>query len=170
VTVEEDFTSFVEGAQRGLVRFGFLLVGDQQRAEDLVQVALLKVFVRWARIADPASYARTVMVREASRWRRRRWTRERPDQAAGAGSAVPDPSAAIDVAQSVRDALRRLPVDQRAVLALRYLEQRSEAETASLLGIAPGTVKSRAARALATLRKASLFVDDADLRRLPDGR
>jgi RNA polymerase sigma-70 factor (sigma-E family) len=170
VGIDESFTTFVDGARRDLVRFGFLLVGDQHRAEDLVQVALLKVFVRWRRVDDPAAYTRTVMIREASRWRRRRWTGERPDIAAGAESGTADPSEAIDAAEAVRHALLLLPVDQRAVLVLRYFEQRSEAEIASLLGIAPGTVKSRAARALETLRQTGCLDEDSNLRRTPNGR
>ena len=64
---------------------------------------------------------------------------------------VGDPAVDVSVGQSVRVALDRLPVDQRRVLVLRYFADLTEAQIAAVLGIAPGTVKSRAARALAAL-------------------
>jgi RNA polymerase sigma-70 factor (sigma-E family) len=169
MAAEDDFTAFVDAAQVGLVHFGFLLLGDQHRAEDLVQAALLKVFVRWPRIDDAGAYTRAVMVREASRWRRRRWVGERPDASAGEYVSAEDPTARVDAADAVRSALLDLPVEQRAVLVLRYFEQRPEAEIAALLGIPPGTVKSRAARGLSALRSSGCLDADTDLRRSSDG-
>jgi RNA polymerase sigma-70 factor (sigma-E family) len=159
----DGFEAFIARAHAGLVRFGALLVGDAGKGEDLVQVALIKTYGAWNRLRDPAAagaYTRKVMVREAGRWRRRRWVGEEPT------AALPEPSAAGDATDRLvehlrlLDALRSLPVGQRAVLLLRFLEGRSEAETAELLGISPGTVKSRTSRGLAALRDAGVHDDD----------
>ena len=97
-------------------------------------------------------------MRLAVRARGRRWQREIvaarvPEPAsAQAADAIPD-----ELVLDVRTALAALPVGQRAVLMLRYLDDLSEAETARLLGIPVGTVKSRAARALASLRQTGLL-------------
>ncbi|MBV9951386.1 MAG: SigE family RNA polymerase sigma factor, partial [Acidimicrobiia bacterium] len=103
----------------------------------------------------------------STRWRRRRWTGEQPDATAGSSVAGVDAIDAADTAEVVHRALLALPIEQRAVLVLRYFEQRSEAEIAALLGIAGGTVKSRAARGLDALRAQGCL--DDDLRRSPDG-
>src|SRR3954465_11105099 len=78
---DEDFERFAAAVYPSLVRFGFVLVGDRGHAEDLAQHALVKVFLRWARNAKKGSagaYARTVMVRDATKGRRRRWRGEHP--------------------------------------------------------------------------------------------
>jgi RNA polymerase sigma-70 factor (sigma-E family) len=138
-----------------------LLTGDSGHAEDLTQSALIKTYLAWGRIRDPAnaeSYARKTQVRLAVRARGRRWRGEIaaarvPERASGQTAGASQDDLALDV----RRALAALPVDQRAVLMLRYLDDLSEAETARLLGIPVGTVKSRAARALASLRQTGLL-------------
>ena len=153
---DAEFERFVVASYPRLVRLGYLLAGDRGRAEDLVQTALVKVYGRWASLRDPeaaAAYTRTVMVREASRWRRRRWVGETPTVLVDdLGVAAGDRANGVATAALVRQALQDLPVQQRAVLVLRYFEQRSEAEIGEMLGISPGTVKSRASRALCALR------------------
>jgi RNA polymerase sigma-70 factor (sigma-E family) len=162
----DEFEAFVSRAHLGLVRFGTMLLGDPGKGEDLVQTALIKTYGAWGRLHDQAAagaYTRKVMVREAGRWRRRSWTGEQPTE------TLPEPGESSDAAEQLADhvrlveALRILPVPQRAVLLLRFLEARSEEETASLLGISVGTVKSRASRALATLRALDLLDDDGVL-------
>ncbi len=148
----EGFSEFVLARQAALLRTAYLLTGHAQDAEDLVQVALVKVVPQWRRISDnPEPYVRRVIVNEnISRWRRRRW-REHPT------GDLPDVLAeATDHAEllAVRSALAALAPRQRAVLVLRYYEGLSEAEIASTLGIAPGTVKSQARDGLARLRQA----------------
>jgi RNA polymerase sigma-70 factor (sigma-E family) len=159
VASDDDFAAFVAARYRALVRTGLLLTGDTGHAEDLTQSALIRTYLAWGRLREPANaeaYARRTLVRLALRARQRRWTAEvataRIPEAGGEPLAVVD-----DLVLDVRRALASLPVAQRAVLVLRYLDDQSEAETARLLGISPGTVKSRAARGLATLREAGLL-------------
>jgi RNA polymerase sigma-70 factor (sigma-E family) len=161
------FERFVLDAYPALVRFGALLVGNQAGGEDVAQAALIKVHGAWGRIDDKAAagaYTRTVMVRQAASWARRRWTGERPTPIDADAVTALDRTDDLAVADAVRRALATLPLDQRAVLVLRYYEDRSEEEIASLLGIAPGTVKSRAARGLAALRALGLVGDDEPAR------
>jgi len=158
---DDEFAAFVAARYRALVRTGVLLIGDSGHAEDLAQSALIRTYLAWARLRDPANaeaYARRTLVRLALRARQRRWTGE---IAAGRipepGMSTADETGQDDLVLDVRRALATLPAGQRAVLVLRYLDDQSEAETARLLGISPGTVKSRTARGLASLRQAGLL-------------
>ena len=158
---DEEFAAFVAGRYRALVRTGLLLTGDTGHAEDLAQSALIRTYLGWSRLRDPANaeaYTRRTLVRLALRARRRGSAGEiasgpRP----GGDTGVAAGFGRADVALDVRRALAALPAGQRAVLVLRYLDDQSEADTARLLGISPGTVKSRAARGLASLRQAGLL-------------
>lgn len=156
---DASFTAFVAARYPHLVRSAYLLTGDRASAEDLVQAALLRTYGRWRRLDAPhnaEAYTRTVMVRLAARSRRRRWNAETPTSSLPE-TAVADGSARIDDRDQVHAALTTLPWPQRAVLVLRFLDDRSEAETAELLGCSVGTVKSRTSRALASLRAAGLL-------------
>ena len=159
----DEFEAFIARAHSGLVRFGTLLLGDAGKGEDLVQVALIKTYGAWGRLSDPAAagaYTRKVMVREAGRWRRRRWAGEEATGALPEDVQAGDASDQLVEHLRLVDALRSLPVSQRAVVLLRFLEGRSEAETAALLGISIGTVKSRSSRGLAALRALGALDDD----------
>lgn len=164
---DDEFAAFVAARYRALVRTGLLLTGDSGHAEDLTQSALIRTYLAWGRLREPASaeaYARRTLVRLAVRARRRRWRGEVP---AGQAEPIAGPAAAGDAGRSdlaldVRRALAALPAGQRAVLVLRYLDDFTEAETARTLGIPPGTVKSRAARGLASLRAAGLLEAEGD--------
>ena len=129
------FRDFVAARYPSLVRSAYLLTGDRGHAEDLVQSSLLRTYGAWRRLAElgnAEAYTRTVMVRLATRWRSRRWHGERPaDQLPETASA--DHAVSVDLAEAVRAALQALPVAQRAVLVLRFYEQRSEAEIADVL-------------------------------------
>jgi RNA polymerase sigma-70 factor (sigma-E family) len=148
---DQEFTEWAAGCQRSLLRSAYLLTGDLQQAEDLVQDALVKVALRWTRLRDqnPTGYARQIIVRDnVSWWRRRRErTGTEPDVAA-TDHVSSDPATAMVVRQS----LMRLTPAQRAVLVLRHLDDLSERETAEILGVSVGTVKSQNAAALARLR------------------
>lgn len=160
---DEAFRQFVAARYPSLVGTAYLLTGDRGHAEDLVQTSLLRTYGAWRRLADPANaeaYTRTVMVRLATRWGARRWRGERPAERLPETASM-DHAAAVDLAEAVRAALLALPVQQRAVLVLRFYEQRSEAEIAEVLGCQVGTVKSRASRGLAALRTAGLLADVA---------
>lgn len=150
---EEEFTRFVADRTAALLRVAHVLTGDQHAAEDLVQTALAKAMLRWRHIEEhPEAYVRRVLYHEyISGWR---WRRRRPETPMadlperGAGDVT---DAAHD-RMVLRAALLRLPPRQRAVIALRYLDDLSERETAELLGCSTGTVASQASRALAKLR------------------
>lgn len=156
---DEQFRGFVTARGHALVRTAYLLTGDQQLAEDLVQTALERAVRHWSTIRDVGAaeqYVRRTMYREnISLWRRRRLT-ELPT------ALVPEPrrrASAEPTEQSVdrivlRDALRRLGPRQRTVLVLRYFEDLTERQVADLLGISVGTVKSQAHKALQAMRSA----------------
>jgi RNA polymerase sigma-70 factor (ECF subfamily) len=153
--IEEEFREFVAARSAALLRTAYLLAGDWATAEDLLQTALTKTFLAWQRLGHIESvepYARRVLVNTATSWWRRRWHGERPTE------VLPERSAPDQFEEQVeRDRLwrhlRALPARQRAVLVLRFYEDLSEAETAALLNISPGTVKSQTFRALRTLRQ-----------------
>jgi RNA polymerase sigma-70 factor (sigma-E family) len=154
-----DFADFVALRLPSLLRFGHALTGNPHDASDLVQEVLERVGVRWASIGrergGPDAYVRRAMVNaRTSRWRRRRpetLVDQIPETAAPARDRFDD--------EPLWQALRELPKRQRAVIVLRYYEDLSEAEIAATLGVSNGTVKSQAARGMATLRK--LLADDA---------
>jgi RNA polymerase sigma-70 factor (ECF subfamily) len=155
VSRDEDYTAFVALSYRSLLRTAYLLVGDRGHAEDLVQTALVKTYTAWPRLRELAraeAFARTTLVRATLRWRSRRWHGELPS-ASLPEVAVTEDGSLLDV----RRALANLPPGQRAVLVLRFLDDLSEAQTAHLLGISTGTVKSRTARALAALRTSEVL-------------
>lgn len=137
-------------------RFAAVMTGDHASGDDIVQEVLLRTHARWRRISAldrPEFYVRRMIVNEFLSARRRLW-RLVPG---GMGTDVDDrvtPDHAASLAD--RDALvaeiRRLPRQQRAVVALRYFEGLSDQEIAELLGVTPVTVRGYVGRALATLR------------------
>jgi RNA polymerase sigma-70 factor (sigma-E family) len=147
------FEEFVAGRGQALQRFGYALTGDWALAEDLLQTALARAYPRWSRVQrdNPEAYVRKIMLNTWSSWWRRRWRGELPTGRLP-DAAGPDRYADVDRRQALRSALAQLPPRQRAVVVLRYHQDLSEAQVAELLGISVGTVKSQAARALATLR------------------
>ena len=146
---EQEFTAWAVGAERRLLRSAYLLTGDLHRAEDLVQEALVKVALRWSRLQDgnPTAYARTIIVRDNISWWRRR--RDVPMPTPRELAAV---SSDTEAALVVRRSLDRLTAKQRAVVVLRHFDDLSEHDTAAVLGVSVGTVKSQNAAALARLR------------------
>jgi RNA polymerase sigma-70 factor (sigma-E family) len=152
------FEDFVAGRGQALQRFGYALTGDWALAEDLLQTALARAYPRWSRITrdDPEAYVRKIMLNTWSSWWRRRWRGEVPS-AQLPEAAGPDSYVAVDSRQVLRAALAALPPRQRAVVVLRYHQDLSEVQVADLLGISVGTVKSQAAKALATLRQQAVL-------------
>lgn len=152
-----DFDDFVSTRGPSLLRFAYLLTGDAHQAEDIVQEALARAHLRWKQIDSydvPEAYVRKVVLRQYLSWRRRRSSSEI------AVAAVPDRADGADVSDQVADRqqlsvlLAGLPKMQRAVIVLRYFEDRGDEDIARLLGCAPATVRSHAARGLNRLRAA----------------
>ena len=153
---EERFTDFVRAYSSSLFRTAYLMTGDYQRAEDILQSALVRIYQRWTRIdamERPLGYAQRVVVTQAASWWRRRSSHEALLQT----SDEPSWNGRVDdIAEHERvwQAVLSLPPRQRAVTVLRYYEDLTEAQIAETLGMAPGTVKSHghaAARRLAEL-------------------
>ena len=147
------FEEFAAGALPALLRFGHVLTGSPEEAEDLVQEALAKSLRRWRRVSadDPVAYVRKAMVNtHLTRWRR--WGAR--VQVGGVPEIAAD-DAGLARSQdwdALRRALARLPSRQRAVLVLRYLEDLPDVAIAALLDCQPATVRSLASRGLAALR------------------
>jgi RNA polymerase sigma-70 factor (sigma-E family) len=154
----QSFSEFVRARGAALARSAYLLTGDQNLAEDLVQTALGRAMPRWAKIADhPEPYVRRILYREhVNGWRCRKpleyLMREVPDHDDGRSRRDMD---AIELRVVVDQALARLTPRQRAVLILRYFEDLPEAHTAELLNCSIGTVKSQTRHALRRLRDLS---------------
>jgi RNA polymerase sigma-70 factor (sigma-E family) len=144
-----DFDVFVAAASPRLLATAYLLTGDHGRAEDLLQTALARTWLAWARVEVPEPYVRSAMVNTYASWWRRRWRGERPTEVLPDTALVEDGTAQHDIWM----ALRRLPRGQRAVLVLRFYEDLTEAETADVLGCSVGTVKSQCSKGLAKLRR-----------------
>lgn len=145
-----EFSDFVAEVSPRLLRTAWFLTGDAHTAEDLVQSALEKVYLRWGRLRgqDPGAYARRCVVNENIDSHRKR-RRERVE-------AAPPERATHDAEPEDRTALTamlaRLPKRERQVVVLRHYVGLSEAETAATIGCSLGTVKSSNSRGLAKLR------------------
>jgi RNA polymerase sigma-70 factor (sigma-E family) len=150
----DEFDLFVRARGPALMRAAYLLTGDQHLAEDLVQSALARTHLAWSRleaIGNAEAYARKVMYhQQVSWWRRRRVPETLPGDLPE--SAESDGNDGTAARLALRLALLELAPRQRAVLILRFFEDRTTAETAELLGCTVGTVKSQTAKALARLR------------------
>lgn len=154
----EDFASFVAAHGRRLVHLAELLTGDRHVAEDLTQDVLARAFLRWDKVRrdDPYAYLRRALINaRTDRWRRRVPVpvEQVPQE------VVPDHAAGVADRDRVLRALRELTDRERGVVALRFYEDLSEAETAHVLGVAVGTVKSTTARALGKLRQHPALAD-----------
>lgn len=155
----DDFEEFARARTPHLYRTAWLLAGDRHHAEDLVQETLAKMFRAWRglhRIDNPSAYAQTVLARTfISQRRRRSWTEQPtaalPDRADRQG----DPALRL----SLQNALAELSPLDRAVLVLRFFEDRSVEQVALDLGKNAGAIKARTSRALERLR--AVLGDDA---------
>jgi RNA polymerase sigma-70 factor (sigma-E family) len=151
-----DFQEFAVTRGGQLFRTAFLLTaGDAHLAEDLVQEALGRMFARWgklSRLDNPSGYAQTVLVNVFISLRRKRSSGELPTgiptERTGGVAGEEDPALRV----TLLAALRQLPPQDRAVLVLRYWEDRSVEETAAALRLTSTAVRSRSSRALERLR------------------
>jgi RNA polymerase sigma-70 factor (sigma-E family) len=175
VTTEEnasmdDFAAFVHATGAQLYRTALALTGDHHLAEDLTQTTYAKVFASWRRVCkagNPVGYARTILLNTFLSHRRLRRSSELPGRVDLTETLAGLPAEARDAADSdtrldLLAALRRLSATDRAVLVVRYWEDRSISETASDLGISEAAVRTRAKRALERLRP---HLDDSFLDR-----
>jgi RNA polymerase sigma-70 factor (sigma-E family) len=151
---DAEFSEFVRARQTHLRRIAYAVCGDWHRADDLLQTALVKLYVAWPRLRREGreeAYVRRIIVRANIDEHRRPWRRER------AGLEGHDPSApeplAFEERSAVFEALQSLPVMQRRTVLLRHWLGLSVDETAHELGISPGTVKSHTSRALEKLEQ-----------------
>jgi RNA polymerase sigma-70 factor (sigma-E family) len=127
------------------------MCGDWHLAEDLVQTTLAKVYVKWSRVARadvPEAYARGVLTKTFLSHKRVRRNAELPSLDLGADRAAPASADRLELFE----ALRTLDTMDRAVVVLRYWEDRSVAQTAAEVGLSEGAVRTRASRALGRLR------------------
>lgn len=157
---EAAFVEFAASARDRLRRTAYLLCGDWDRASDLVQEGLVRVYVRWPRLerrGGEMAYARRAVVSAYLDQVRRRSSTERPQEDDHAVSSGEDVATAVATRQALMAALEQLPPRQRACVVLRYFEDLSVEQTAALLGCTEGTVKSQTSRGLFSLR--SMFED-----------
>ncbi len=152
---EQDFTEYASARWRTLLRSAVFLGCSQHDAEDLAQATLLRAYLAWPKVvraSNPDAYVARIMLNVHRDSRRRRWWGEKPTNPLPDRAGV-DQFADADVSEVVRMAMSKLSDAQREVVALRYYLELSERDTADLLRIPPGTVKSRlssAVRLLAT--------------------
>jgi RNA polymerase sigma-70 factor (sigma-E family) len=150
---EAAFHDFVVARSAALLRTAYLLTGDAHLAEDLVQTALFKTAKSWRRIrGNPEAYCRRILHNEnVSRWRRARHVEESALDETLRTPVAAEPD--TDLSVTLEQALAHLTERQRSLLVLRFYEDLTEVQTAHVLGISPGTVKSSTRQALARLRQ-----------------
>ena len=167
----EAFRAYVAARSPALLRTAYLLTGNRADAEDLLQTALAKTYLAWDRIVEREAldgYVRRVMVNtQTSWWRRRKVAEYSTDELPERGSER-DTTEDLALHDALWTALSTLPKRQRAMVVLRYYEDLSEAETAQVLGVSVGTVKSTTSRALVKLRDSAGLREDPRLT-LPSG-
>jgi RNA polymerase sigma-70 factor (sigma-E family) len=150
---DNEYTEYVTAALPWLRRTAYLLCGDVHRADDVVQVAITRLYTNWrrARAADNLdAYVRAILVRTFLNERRRPWSRVRLFERVDELRSVANPD--FETREEIRVALMRVPPGQRAVLVLRFLFDLPVAEAAKALRCSEGTVKSQTAAGLAALR------------------
>lgn len=147
---DDEFVDFVRGASPRLLKTAWFLCGDPLEAEELVQAALERVYLRWGRLREtsPLAYARKVLL-HLHVDQQRRASRE-------VTTAILPQRPVVDTGPEDGDQvvwlLRHLPLRERQVIVLRHYVGLSEVETAELLEVSVGTVKSSASRGIAKLR------------------
>lgn len=153
MTPTEEFEAWATGRYGGLLHAAYLLTGDRDSAQDLVQTALAKTQLAWGRVhTSPDAYIhRALVTTRTDGWRRQTW-RERTSASITDRPSLEDSHAQVDDRDALLRALQDLPPQMRKIVVLRYYMQLTEAECAQLLGCSLGTVKSTASRALDRLR------------------
>ncbi|WP_405058940.1 SigE family RNA polymerase sigma factor [Kribbella sp. NBC_01505] len=151
-----EFSEFAATMIRPLRRTAYLMCGDWHRAEDAAQDALVKLYRKWGRLERREgirTYAHRAVVTSVLDQARRPWRREHLDDAAEPGQVLPDIGGPVADRLMVVRALAQLPPSQRACVVLRYYNDLSVEETAEVLGVGQGGVKSQTSRGLDRLRE-----------------
>lgn len=154
---EAAFSMYVAARRDQVRRTAYLLCGDWHKADDLTQIAFVKVYGAWDRIRDRGAldaYVRSTLVRSTVDDSRRPWRRERAVEVLPEVASFDDLASQVVDRDQVRAALAAVPPGQRAVLVLRYFEGLDVAAAAAALGCSEGNVKSQTARGLAALKVA----------------
>jgi RNA polymerase sigma-70 factor (sigma-E family) len=149
------FAQYYAARRETVRRTAYLLCGQWDWADDLTQIAFVRVALAWSRIRDPAAidaFTRTCLMRAYLSERRRSWRRweralEPGDDVATATGDL------LDLRLTLMQALKTLAPRQRATLVWRYFQGLDVQQTAEVMGCSTGNVKSQTARALATLRR-----------------
>lgn len=149
-----EFTEFLHARQHALARTAYLLTGNRHTAEDVLQTSLAKLYLNWPKVVDPDAYVRRILTNETTSLWRRAFRRHEvsTDRLPETGT---EPAYDAELGARVWELVQSLPPRARAVVVLRYYERLSEAETADILGVSVGTVKSQTNRALGLLRAAA---------------
>jgi RNA polymerase sigma-70 factor (sigma-E family) len=153
---EDDYVEYVTARLPSLRRLGYLLCGDADGADDLVQQTITTLYVRWRRASTADhldAYVRRMLLRAFLDEKRRPWSRVRLTDAPPERPGPPDAGAGAEDRIVLRAALARVPRRQRAVLVLRFLCDLPVSEVAELLHCSEGTVKSQTSHGLAALRR-----------------
>lgn len=157
------FDQFVTESGDALLRLAVMLTGDHHLAEDLYQQTLERLAARWSRVANPKAFCRRVLhnlvIDEARLRSRRPGETALLEQHDDSDPRLVDPLASVETRPALLAALDTLTTLQRSVVVLRFLDDRSEAEVAALLGVSTGTVKSTTSRAMAHLREHPALVE-----------
>ncbi|MET7458403.1 SigE family RNA polymerase sigma factor [Streptomyces sp. NPDC005574] len=168
-----DFEDFVAARSAALFRAAFVLTGNREAAEDLVQETLERACRKWRVIAGkdaPEAYARRIMVNLANdRWRRFRCLVTTSQAESGDKAAPGDEFGQVDTRDQLVRALQQLPMRMRTVVVLRYFHDLSDTEIAADLGISPSTVRSQLARGIEKLRDQSSVLSTPSPQRHREG-
>ena len=161
---DTEFGEYVAARWTRLVRAAVLLGCTPHEAEDVTQTALTRCLVKWSKVRradDRDAYVYRILVNTFTDSRRRRWTSEKPTDEVPEPTVAGSRAATDDVhdRDAIDRALANLPEDQRTVVVLRYYLNQSEAQMADTLRVAPGTVKSRLARALKAMAVDPVLAD-----------
>jgi RNA polymerase sigma-70 factor (sigma-E family) len=170
VSIDPSFEAFVEARSAALLRTAYLLTGDRNHAEDLLQSALLRTLRHWPRASgSPDAYVRRVLVNLSHDRMRRLFRRPREAPLPPDPETLPGTDSGIERVterRAMMAALARLSPRQRHIVVLRYFEDLSVEQTAMILSCSVGTVKSSTSRALSRLREL-LAEDTAPILEVP---
>ncbi|WP_349879507.1 SigE family RNA polymerase sigma factor [Micromonospora sp. HUAS YX12] len=153
--VDESFAAFVATRSGRLVAHAYLLCGDMEQARDIVQGVLIRAYQRWARIErdDPYAYVAAAVANAVTDWWRIAYRRYETPTAALPEQSGDAAYGAVDDRQALLAALRHLTRRERAVVVLRYLDDRTETDVANMLQVRVGTVKATCHKALRRMRQ-----------------